>query len=48
MFHKILENGNLQVTIPIKFRTISARHKMFTPLSVYIRISTCFIPQSTL
>ena len=34
MFHKILENGNLQVTIPIKFRTISARHKMFTPGSV--------------
>ena len=31
MFRKILENGNLQVTIPIKFRTISARHKMFTP-----------------
>lgn len=31
MPEKILENGNLQVTIPIAFRTISARRKMLTP-----------------
>ena len=31
MFRKILENGNLQVIIPVTFRTISARHKMIMP-----------------
>ena len=31
MFRKILENGNLQLIIPVTFRTISARHKMIMP-----------------
>ena len=31
MFRKILENGNLQVIIPVTFRTISARHKLIMP-----------------
>ena len=31
MIRKILENGHLQVIVPIKFRTISARHRMLLP-----------------
>ena len=31
MFRKILENGNLQVIIPVTFRKISAKHKMIMP-----------------
>ena len=31
MFRKILENGHLQVIVPVKFRTISARHRMLVP-----------------
>ena len=34
MLRKILENGNLQVIIPVTFRTISARRKMLTPGTV--------------
>ena len=31
MFRKILENGHLQVIVPIKFRTVSSRHRMIVP-----------------
>ena len=31
MFRKILENGHLQVIVPIKFRTVSSRHRMLVP-----------------
>ena len=31
MTESILENGHLQVVIPIKLRTISARHKIIPP-----------------
>ena len=31
MFRKILENGHLQVIVPVKFRTISSRHRMLVP-----------------
>jgi len=29
--HKVLENGNLQVTIPILFRSLNARQKIIFP-----------------
>ena len=31
MLRKILENGHLQVVVPVRFRTISARHRMLLP-----------------
>ena len=31
MFRKILENGHLQVIVPVKFRTVSSRHRMLVP-----------------